>query len=197
MIKLPWENRELLESEDHNWIVQYLLNRDVPLSYLEKPSEKQEKQVESLCQYLLGTRHFVLLVCNNSAYVKELYYRVAATWLLTTESGFEISGPLDLDPYGQEFWTHVKRLKETSLLMVPYTDPSDYTLRKTKTAMGSIMSARKAARRPTITDLFIKGEATNQKLKESINNLSAVFGEQCLPMFLEQNSNAKIVKIRS
>jgi len=80
MIKLPWENRELLESEDYNWIVQYLLNRDVPLSYLEKPSEKQEKQVESICQYLLGTRHFVLLVCNNSAYVKELYYRVAATW---------------------------------------------------------------------------------------------------------------------
>ena len=196
MIKLPWKNRELLESEDYNWIVQYLLNLEIPLSYLDPPNEKQEKQVEAICQYLLGTRHFVLLVCNNSAYVKELYYRVAATWLLTTETGFEISGPLDLDPYSQDFWARVKRLKETSLLMVPYTDPSDYTLRKTKTAMGSIMSNRKAARLPTITDLYIKGDASQEKLGGSIENLSAVFGEHCIPMFLEQNSNAKIVKIR-
>ncbi|MFW6145517.1 MAG: hypothetical protein ACOC4Y_01830 [bacterium] len=189
MIKLPWKNRELLESEDYNWIVQYLLNKDVPLSYLEKPSEKKEKHVKTICQYLLGTRHFMLLLCNNPTYVKELYYYIAATWLLTTETGFEIAGPLDLDPYNQEFWTHVKRLKDTRLLMIPYTDPNDYTLRKTKTALGNIMSTRKAARRPTITDLFIEGSAEEQ--------LSAVFGSQSPSMFKEQDSNIKMVKIRS
>lgn len=197
MICKPWEDTDKLQDKEHSWIIQYLLDRDIPVSYLKKPkNEEQEKQIEYLCKYLSGSRNFILLTCKNSAYIKELYYILAGVWLMTAGSGFEIISPLDIVPNSPEFGDKLARLKEVDLLIVPYVDPADYNLRKTKTAMGNIMSSRKARKKATITDVFVRGEFTEHKLSEAVEGLGAVFGEHCIPMFLEKDSNSKIVKIR-
>ena len=196
MIKKPWEDNEALQTQEYMWIPQYLMDRGIPFSYLKKPSEEKEKQVEHICERLLGSRNFILLTSNKPVYVRELYYILAGVWLMTTSKGFEVINPLDLDFNSFDFSEKVRRLKSVDLLMIPYVDPSDYSLRKIKTAMSDIIGSRKISKKPTLTDLYIKQEATSEKIKDNMPNLASVFGEHSIPMFLERDSNSKIIKIK-
>jgi hypothetical protein len=88
-------------------------------------------------------------------------------------------------------------MRSTGLLILPYSDPTDYNLRKTKNALGGVLSDRKAKRKPTITDVFSRQEPRDTDLPNLINSLSSVYGEQCVPMYLDEKSNSKILRVRS
>jgi hypothetical protein len=164
---------------------------------LKKPEKKQEKQVRTLCEYLLGSRNFILLVTKDTSHTLALYFWIAGVWSITTQKGFVIKKPIDLDPFKEDYQEQIQRMRTTGLLILPYSDPTDYNLRKTKNALGGVLSDRKAKRKPTITDVFSRQEPRDTDLPNLINSLSSVYGEQCVPMYLDEKSNSKILRVRS
>lgn len=196
ILKCPWDEingEPRIEKEENSWVIKYLSDKDVPLSYTNKP--EKEEQIVKIARYLFGSRNFILLVSNDSAYIKSIYYWLAAIWVMETETGFEICDPAKINSFDNDYKEVLSRLEHASLLMIPYTDPSDYSLRRIKNALGGILAKRKAANRPTITDVFSKKEINNKEIANLVGSLSPVFGEQCVPMFLTENTNSKIIKV--
>ena len=193
IIKNPWE---VMAQEENQWMLNMLLEKDIPYLYTKKPDDNTWMKVNSLMTYLSGTRNFILIISDNSAYVKSLYYYLGVVWLASTNQGFEIAdiGGLDKTDYD-----YLAKLEHTSLLMAPYTDPSGFELRRVKNIIGNIMLKRKVRHKPTIMDLFARespSKINNQKLIDAINVLASLYGEQSVSMFMDKDSNSKIIKIR-
>lgn len=199
MIKFPWEEEDgktFIEREDNNWILNYLVDKEIPFHYVKKPPQDIEDKVKSLFTYLNGSRNFILIVSNNSAYIKTIYYYMATTWFASTNSGFEIA---DLGVLDKEDFQTLYRLENTSLLIVPYTDPGGYELRRIRNIIGNILLKRKIKHKPTLLDVFTRsdpGKLTQKDLSNLIGTLSSVYGEQCVSMFMDKESNSKLIKIR-
>jgi hypothetical protein len=145
----------------------------------------------------LGSRNFILLITKDTSHTLALYFWIAGVWSITTQKGFVIKKPIDLDPFKEDYQEQIQRMRTTGLLILPYSDPTDYNLRKTKNALGGVLSDRKAKRKPTITDVFSRQEPRDTDLPNLINSLSSVYGEQCVPMYLDEKSNSKILRVRS
>ena len=194
-IKCPWDKDENGEKVIPSWAADYLLDKDVPASYLKKPSEKTEAQIRSLAETVLGQRNFILLVSQNPSYIWSLYFYLAATWVTTTHRGFYI---LDIKEFDLEDPKEiVAKLESTSLLIIPYTDPQGWDLRRKRNILGNILAKRKAKNKPVLTDFFLnKMPKKNSELPQVTQPLANIFGEQSLTLFYARESNAKIIKIK-
>lgn len=200
MIRCPWEEineTPLVELPDYEWITQLFIQKEIPLQYLQKPSEVEEKQVKAVCEYLLGSRNFMLLVSQDTSHTMSIYFWLCGVWAATTQKSFEIVVPTNLDPFDNEYQAQLKKMKSCELLILPYTDPTDYSLRRTKNALGGVLSERKARHKPTIMDVFSRKNPDSNDLKELVDSLIPVFGEQCGPILLDEGGTSKIIKIRS
>ena len=194
MIKFPWSRNEEGEKIIQDWMVEYLMNHNIPKQYLKQPSEHTENQVQRLLEYLMGPRNFILLLSQNSAYVWELYYYLVSAWVTSTNKGFYILDIKEFDTtYANEI---VPKIEAASLLVIPSCDPQAFDLRKKRGILGNILSHRKARHKPFITDFFFKKLPQDSKIPQEIQPISNIFGESSVPLFLSPNSNSKIVKIK-
>jgi hypothetical protein len=199
MIKCPWDldqdGQMLVEHPDHRWVIEYSINKNIPVEYFKPPIEQKEQQLRAIMEYLLGPRNFILLVSKNSGYVWELYYYLALTWAMTTNKGFYILDIKELDLNSNEYKELLQKIETINLLIIPYTDPQGYDLRRKRNILGNILAKRKARKMPFITDIFVKKLPSYSEIPSSVTPLANVFGENSIPLFLDQNSNSKIIKI--
>lgn len=198
-VKFPWtdaDGKRFINLEENQWMINFVLDKQIPFKYTEKPNPETQVKVENIVNYLRGSRNFILIISDNSAYIKSLYYYVALTWLTTTNQGFEIA---ELNTLDKSDYDYLSRLEKTSLLLVPYTDPGGYELRRIRNIIGNILIKRKVRYQPTLIDMFIKDDPTKLSWKNiipSIGALSSIYGDQCVSMFLDKDSNSKIIKIK-
>ena len=197
-VKCPWdldsEGKPLIESPENQWAIEYCESRGVPISYFQKP--EKDDRVRSLASWLIGPRNFILILSNRSDLIWELYYYLAPTWAVTTKNGFYILDIKEFDT--QDYKEVLPKVESANLLIIPYTDHTSYDLRRKKNILGNVLAKRKARKMPFVTDLFVKPMPSSQKdIITSIQPLANIFGESSTPMFLDKDSNAKIVRLES
>lgn len=192
----PWtdvEGKPLIETEQ--WMKSSLLSKGIPLKYVREPDKVTAKRLESIFTYLSGSRNFILIVSNRTAYVSSLFYYLASTWLVNTAKQFEI---IDLTKM-QEDDTLLYKMEQTSLLMIPFNDSDNYKLRGVRNALGAMLIRRQVKNLPTIIELYIKQPPNNLKDKELLGllkNLASLYGDPAASTFMDKNSNVKILKVR-
>lgn len=191
----PWtdvEGQPLIETEQ--WMKASLLSKGIPLKYVREPDEVTVKRIESIFTYLSGSRNFILIVSNRTAYVSSLFYYLASTWLVNTAKQFEI---IDLTKI-QEDDTLLYKMEQTSLLMIPFNDSDNYKLRGVRNALGAMLIRRQVKNLPTIIELYIKQPPNNLKDKELLGllkNLASLYGDPAASTFMDKNSNVKLLKL--
>ena len=191
----PWtdvEGQPLIETEQ--WMKASLLSKGIPLKYVREPDEVTVKRIESIFTYLSGSRNFILIVSNRTAYVSSLFYYLASTWLVNTAKQFEI---IDLTKM-QEDDTLLYKMEQTSLLMIPFNDSDNYKLRGVRNALGAMLIRRQVKNLPTIIELYIKQPPNNLKDKELLGllkNLASLYGDPAASTFMDKNSNVKLLKL--
>lgn len=194
MIKCPWDvidDKRVVEHDDHKWVPKYLLDKGVPLEYLKAPSKPEtDQQVRAIVEYLCGSRNFILLMSQDSSYIKSLYFYIAATWVTTKETGFEIVDITAINNFDRE---NLIVLEQTGLLILPYVDPTDYNLRRTKNIVGNTLSKRKSLFKPTLLDTFVKAKDSSL---DAVETIAPIYGDQSVPMFLKKSTNSKIIKVK-
>ena len=191
----PWtdvEGKPLIEAEQ--WMKSSLLSKGIPLKYVREPDEVTTKRIESIFTYLSGSRNFILIISNRTAYVSSLFYYLAATWLVNTAKQFEI---IDLTKI-QEDDTLLYKMEQTSLLMIPFNDSDNYKLRGVRNALGAMLIRRQVKNLPTIIELYTKQPPNNLKDKELIGllkNLASLYGDPAASTFIDKDSNVKLLKL--
>lgn len=191
----PWtdvEGKPLIETEQ--WMKSSLLSKGIPLKYVREPDKVTAKRLESIFTYLSGSRNFILLVSNRTAYVSSLFYYLASTWLVNTAKQFEI---IDLTKI-QEDDTLLYKMEQTSLLMIPFNDSDNYKLRGVRNALGAMLIRRQVKNLPTIIELYTKQPPSNLKDKELLGllkNLASLYGDPAASTFIDKDSNVKLLKL--
>ena len=191
----PWtivDDKPLIETEQ--WMKSSLLSKGIPLKYVREPDKVTAKRLESIFTYLSGSRNFILIVSNRTAYVSSLFYYLASTWLVNTAKQFEI---IDLTKI-QEDDTLLYKMEQTSLLMIPFNDSDNYKLRGVRNALGAMLIRRQVKNLPTIIELYIKqppNNLNNQELLGLLKNLASLYGDPAASTFMDKNSNVKLLKL--
>lgn len=191
----PWtivDDKPLIETEQ--WMKSSLLSKGIPLKYVREPDKVTTKRLESIFTYLSGSRNFILIVSNRTAYVSSLFYYLASTWLVNTAKQFEI---IDLTKI-QEDDTLLYKMEQTSLLMIPFNDSDNYKLRGVRNALGAMLIRRQVKNLPTIIELYTKQPPNNLKDIELIGllkNLASLYGDPAASTFMDKNSNVKLLKL--
>jgi hypothetical protein len=199
-IKCPWdlnsEDKRLIETKEYSWLIDYARKKNIPATYFKKPDEKVEHRVRKLIETLLGPRNFILLITKSSFKTLELYYYLAVSWSTTTKKGFYVLDVNELEAFSSNNKEIMPRIEESPFLIIPYTDPTSYDLRKKQHILKGLLSKRKAGRLPTITDMYTRTLPAPKDIPTTIQPLAHIFGEDSIPMFLDRNSNAKIIQLK-
>ena len=191
----PWnivEDKPLIET--NTWMKASLVDKGVPLKFIKEPDKETVTRIDTVFKFLAGSRNFILLVSNRTAYVNSLFYYLASTWLVSTSKQFEI---IDLTKL-QEDDTLFNKMEHASLLMIPYNDSDNYKLRNVRNVLGSILIKRQVRNMPTIIEMYVKLPPKNLEQKELLGllkNLSSLYGDQAASTFIDKDSNVKILKM--
>lgn len=191
----PWtivEDKPLIE--ENTWMKASLLDKGIPIKFIREPDAETVKRIDTIFKFLAGSRNFILLVSNRTAYVNSLFYFLASTWLVNTSKQFEI---IDLTKL-QEDDTLFSKMEHASLLIIPYNDSDNYKLRNVRNTLGSILIKRQVRNMPTLIELYVKQPPKNLSQKELLGllkNLSTLYGDQAASTFMDKDSNIKILKL--
>ena len=191
MIKFHWE---CLNEDEYKWMIPVIFDKGIPMSYTKKPKEDIVTRIEKMYHYMVGSRNFVLLISNRSAYVQSLFYSFGLTWFTSTKKQFDI---VDLG-HIKENPSLYATIEHTHLLMVPHTNMDAYTLRDVRDRIGGLLIKRQVKNMPTIIELYNRKPASSLSNKEIpllLTSLSSVYGESCAGTFMDKSSNCKIIKM--
>jgi hypothetical protein len=192
MIKFHWK---YINEDENKWMMPIVFDKGIPMKYTKKPSQDIIDKIEAMFKFMKGTRNFILIVSNRTAYVNSFFYYFGLTWLTTTNKVFDIVdlGLIKEDP---KLYTI---LEHSNLLMVPHVNPDTYTLRDVRDRIGSILIKRQVRNLPTIIELYSRKpakEISNKDLINLLQSLSSIYGESCAGTFMDKASNVKVVKFK-
>ena len=194
-MKYAWDlidGKPLIETEQ--WMLASLMDKGVPLKYTKKPAKEIVIQLEMIFKFLFGSRNFILIVSNRTAYVSALFYYISSTWLVNTSRNFEI---IDLTKIKEDD-TLLYRMEYANLLMIPYNNSDNYQLRNVRNSLGAILIKRQVKNIPTIIELYVKqppGKMQQKELLGLIKNLSSLYGDAAASTFMDKESNIKILTV--
>ena len=191
----PWsvvDNEPYIDQNE--WIKTALFNKGIPTKFIRRPDDETEKRIEAVYKFLNGSRNFILLVSNKTAYVNSLFYYLAATWMVNTSKSFDM---VDLARI-KEDETLFPKMEHTSLLMIPFNDSENYQLRNVRNVLGSILIKRQVKNMPTLIELYVKkppSSVSQNELFGLLKNLASLYGDQAASTFLDKESNVKLLKL--
>ena len=191
MIKYCWD---YIAEEEYKWILPVTFDKNIPIRYTKKPDKDIITKLNAIFKFLKGTRNFILLISNRTAYVNSFFYYLGLTWMTTTNKTFDI---VDLGGIREDY-TLYSKMEHSNLLMVPYVNTNTYSLREVKDRIGAILVKRQIRNLPTIIELYSKADPKKLKQKDILDllgNLSAIYGESCAGTFLDKTGNVKLLKM--
>lgn len=193
-VVFPWTiNRE---AEKWQWAIGFFNLKGIPSSVWSVPKNpKVMSQIEKLTLWSLGSRNFILCMCQSPSYMRSLYPFVFSTFVCTTGERAEIADIQDIveavdNPDGDK----MDAIEYADLLIVPYCDPDNRELKFRRGAIANFLQRRKQYGRSTITDLFIENMKFSPKNYEVYaKNLIHSFGPVVKELF--QGDRAKLVGV--
>lgn len=189
MIKFPWDC-----IEENQWILPVMFDKNIPQSYIQKPDKDIEEKLRVIFKFMKGTRNFILIISNRSAFVNSFFYYIGLTWMATYNKTFDIVD-LGLIKENPELY---QKMEHANLLLVPFVNTDTYTLRDVRDRIGSILIKRQVRQLPTIIELYSRKPAkqvTQKDLLDLLGSLSSIYGESCAGTFADKTSNVKVIKL--
>lgn len=191
MIKYCWD---YITEEEYKWILPVILDKNIPIRYTKKPDKDVISKIDAIFKFMKGTRNFILLVSNRTAFVNSFFYYLGLTWMTTTNKTFDI---VDLGLIREDF-TLYSKMEHANLLMVPYVNTDTYSLREVRDRIGSILIKRQVRNMPTIIEMYSRTDPKHLKQKDILGlleGLSSIYGESCAGTFLDKTGAVKILKM--
>lgn len=183
------------DEEENQWILPVILDKNIPMSYTKDPGKEITDKLEAIFRYINGTRNFILIVSNRTAFVNSFFYYIGVTWMASYNKAFEI---VDLG-HIKEDYTLLQKMEFAPLLMVPYVNTDTYSLRDVRDRIGAILIKRQVRNLPTIIELYSRKTATNltqQEILGLLQSLSSIYGDNCAGTFLDKTANVKVIKLK-
>lgn len=195
-VQYPWD---VDRTADRNkWGVGYLEQRLLPPDIYGKPDDRLARQMHCIVEWTLGSRNWIVCICESTSYIRTLFGYVLASYVFTTK---ERAIAVDVDdltsaieePDGE------KRdiIEHADLLLVNYCDPANPQLKWKKGAISNILHRRKYRKLATVVDVFVRNipskmdSAKALKMSESIIEM---FGETSYELFTSQDSKRVIIR---
>ena len=199
IIKFPWSiDNGIVEykKQENTWILTALSERDIPYHFLKMPDKKTEDRISKILEFLLGQRKMVCVLSNDSSSNNILMYYITVTWPFTFGRMADMVHTYSIENDGFEI---VSRWEQSSLLIFPYSSPDDYNIRKYKNVLGNLIMRRNVKRVPTLIDVFTKDDPTKltkDEMTRTLNRIASIYGDHCLSLFSNTNSNMKKILIK-
>lgn len=198
-VVLPWEVN--IAADKWKWSVGYLSLRGCDIRsdvYRQPTTGKSITRIEKLVEYSLGSRNWIVCVCDSTIYMRSLFSYVMASYIFTTNERAIIVDVDDLIQAVDEPDGELRDIIEfAELLMVCYCDPHNPQLKFKRGAVASIFHRRKQRRLATMVDLFvgsIPDPITEEKRVSTIMRLTDSFGESVHELFTGPTSKHVIVR---
>lgn len=197
MILHPWNIDRT--ATRFKWGAGYLEKRLIPLEVYGRPEDdKLVKQVEYLVEWSLGSRNWIVCICDSPSYIRSLFGYVLASYVFTTKERAIAVDVDDLisavdDPEGE------KRdiIEYADLLLVNYCDPDNPQLKWRKGAISNILHRRKYKGLATIVNVFvytIPKKMDAAKALELSEALIDMFGATSYELFTSQDSKRVVIR---
>lgn len=195
-VKKPWEVDRT--ADRYKWGVGYLEQRLLPSEIYGEPEEKLARQMHCMVKWSLGSRNWIVCLCDSTSYVRTLFGYVLASYVFTTKERAiavdvdDLTSAID-EPDGE------KRdiIEHADLLLVNYCDPDNPQLKWKKGAISNILHRRKYRKLATTVNVFVRNipekmdSAKALKLSESIIEM---FGETSYELFTSEDSKRVVIR---
>ena len=195
-IQCPWNVDRT--ADRFRWGVGYLEQRLLPPEVYGRPDDRLAKQVECIVEWSLGSRNWIVCICDSTSYMRVLFGYVLASYVFTTGERAiavdvdDLTNAVD-EPEGE------KRdiIEHADLLLINYCDPANPQLKWKRGSIANILQRRKYNRLSTIVNVFVRNipekmDSTKAlKLSEAIIEM---FGETSYELFISQDSKRVIVR---
>jgi hypothetical protein len=195
-VKYPWDVDKT--AERYKWGAGYLEQRLLPLEIYGKPEDRLVRQMQLIVEWSLGSRNWIVCLCDSASYLRTLFGYVLASYVFTTGER-AISVDVDDLTSAVEEPDGEKRdiIEHADLLLVNYCDPDNPQLKWKKGAISNILHRRKYNKLSTIVGVFVRNipskmdSAKALKLSESIIEM---FGETSYELFIAQDSKRVVIR---
>lgn len=198
-VQYPWEIDRT--ADRFKWGVGYLEQRLLPPTvYFQPKEDSMVKQVEYLVEWSLGSRNWIICICDSASYIRTLFGYVLASYVFTTQ---ERAISVDVDdlteaidnPEGE------KRdiIEYADLLLVNYCDPDNPQLKWKKGAIANIFHRRKYRGLSTVVNVFVRNipdKMDSEKALKVSETIIEMFGETCYELFTSEDSKRVVVRPR-
>ena len=196
-VRFPWEVDR--QADRFKWGTGYLEQRSVPPVIYGRPKNgKLVKQIECLVEWSLGSRNWIVCICESSSYMRTLFGYVLASYVFTTK---ERAIAVDVDdlttavdePDGE------KRdiIEHADLLLINYCDPANPQLKWKRGAIANILQRRKYKGLATIVSVFVRNvpeKMDSAKALQFAESIIEMFGETSYELFTAQDSKRVVVR---
>jgi hypothetical protein len=194
---LPWEVDRT--SSKYTWAAGYLEQRRVPsIVYLQPKDERLVKQISSVVKWTLGSRNWIVCICNSTGYIRSLFGYVLASYVFTTQ-GRAISVDVDDLTTAIDEPDGDKRdiIEYADLLLINYCDPDNPHLKWKKGAIANILQRRKYKKLSTVLNVFsrkIPDKMDSAKALKMTERVTDMFGETSYELFTDQDSKRVLIR---
>jgi hypothetical protein len=195
-VAYPWDID--LASDKHKWGLGYLEKRLLPSEVYGRPDDKLARQIRLIVEWSLGSRNWIVCICESTSYIRTLFGYVLASYVFTTKERAIAVDVDDLtnaieDPEGDMR----DIIEHADLLLVNYCDPANPQLKWKRGAIANILHRRKYRKLATIVNVFVRNipdkmdSAKALKLSEAIIEM---FGETTYELFTSQDSKRVVIR---
>ena len=195
----PWDIDS--SSDRHRWGVGFLGLRGIehgsPI-YRQPEGDKLVNQIDSIVSWTLGSRNWIVCLCESPSYVRRLFDYIMSSYVFTTQ---ERALSVDVDdlleavdiPDGE------KRdiIEHADLLLVNYCDPNNTNLKWKRGAVANIFQRRKGRSLSTVVNLFVRSipdKMDSEKALEMARGLVDIFGESVYELFTTNDSKRVVIR---
>lgn len=196
----PWDVETT--ADRWKWAVGYLSLRGIdPFSVVYgKPEDKERfvSQIDCLVRTSLGSRNWALCMCESSAYVRNLYSFVMATYVFTTGERACMADADDLIMAADDPQSNIRDIIEfADLLLVCHCEPEYPQFKWKKAAIANILHRRKFRNLSTIVEVFtptIPSPLSKAERKGIAKSITDSFGASVHDLFTGRDHKHLIVR---
>lgn len=197
----PWDVNTT--ADRWKWAIGYLSLRGIdPFSKVyEAPKEGSERfvaQIDCVVRSSLGSRCWIICMCESSAYIRNLYSFAMATYVFTTGERACIADADDLIHAVDNPDSNTRDIIEyADLLLVCHCDPEYPGLKFKKAAIANILHRRKFRKLSTVVEVFtpiIPSPISKTDRTNLAKTLTDSFGETTYDLFTGRTHKHLIVR---
>jgi hypothetical protein len=193
----PWDVDR--SSTRFKWAIGYLEQRLLPSEIYGRPTDGRiVKQIECIVEWALGSRNWIVCLCDSTSYIRVLFGYVLASYVFTAR---ERAIAVDVDDLTNavEYPDGDRRdiIEHADLLLINYCDPANPQLKWKKGSIANILHRRKYKRLATVVNVFVRNLPDKMDSKRALKFSESVidmFGETSYELFTSEDSKRVVIR---